>query len=87
MAMRVTVHSLWQQCKYQKVSEVARKYGRTTQDLVAEFQQAGLLGNGPSDPSPAEIKQQMARFRASWDPTTERSRWMAARTRSDVLFK
>jgi hypothetical protein len=76
---------MWHQCKWSRISDVARKYGRTTQQLIAEFQQAGLLGNGPSDPSPAEIKRQMAMFRAQWDETTERARWMAARTRSDQL--
>lgn len=85
MAMRVTVQSLWNQCRQSRISDVAKKYGRSTQELVAEFQRAGLLGNGPRDPSPAEIKRETARFKAQWDETTERARWIAARTRVDHL--
>lgn len=79
MAMRVTVESMWRQCQSQRISEVAKKYGRTTQALVAEFRQSGLCGGADADPSPAAIKQACQRIRATWDEETERQRWIGAR--------
>lgn len=74
------VQRLFQMCREEQVSVVAKRHGMSRQELTSLFFQVGLLGNEPSDPPPDEIARETARFRASWDEATERSRWMGART-------
>jgi hypothetical protein len=74
-----TVEQMWEQCKTLPIRTVAQMNGRTTKELIAEFQQHGLCGNGKADPSPDEIRRECNRIRAMWDEQTEHSRWVAAR--------
>jgi len=76
-----TVEELWNLCRHQRMSEVAAKYGMTTQDMVARFQQAGLMGNGPKDPSPEEIAREARLLRRRWTQEVRQSRWVGARGR------
>lgn len=73
------VHAMWQQCSHRRVSEVAKEYSLTTQQLVALFDQTGLTGRRECDPGPSEIAAATRRIRLQWTPEQERSRWIAAR--------
>lgn len=76
------VRQMWKECHDQKISVVAKRHGLTRQALMGLFWEWRLLGNELDDPSPEEIEQQTATFRANWNETTEQSRWMGARTAS-----
>lgn len=76
-----TIEELWNLCRHQRVGEVATKWGLTTQELVAQFKQAGLMGNGPKDPSPADIARATREFQSEWTPEVRQSRWVGARGR------
>ena len=74
-----TISELWNLCRHLRMSEVAAKYQMTTQDMVAQFKQAGLLGNGPRDPSPEEIERAKQAFQRRWTPEVRQSRWVGSR--------
>jgi hypothetical protein len=74
MAMRTTVHSLWEKVQHNPVGAVAKQHNLTTQCLLAMFRQSGLVGEDGVDPSPREIDRQTEMFRRNWSPETEESR-------------
>lgn len=74
------VQPLWQEVGKRRLKEVAKENGLTTQALVAMFDQAGLTGRQPADPSPDEIAAAARVIRAGWTPEVERARWVAATT-------
>lgn len=76
----LSVEQMWQACQKRPIAKVAKENGRTARELAWEFRRAGLLGNEPSDPSPEEIARATQSLRSEWDETTERNRWIAART-------
>lgn len=76
----VSLEQLWEMCRHKQLSQVARLHGKTMQGLLSEFRRSGLLGNGPTDPSPEEIQRETAMIRSSWDEATERARWIGSRT-------
>jgi hypothetical protein len=75
------IEELWKLCRDHRVGEVAARFGLTPQDLVARFKQAGLMGNGPKDPSPEEIAKEARALRRRWTPEVRQSRWVGARGR------
>lgn len=74
------VQQMWDQLQHRRLSEVARDNNLTPQKLVAMFDQAGLTGRQPADPSPDEIAAAARAIRAEWTPEVERARWVAATT-------
>ncbi len=74
------VQRMWQEVGKRKLKSVAQENGLTPQALVAMFDQAGLTGRRPADPSPSEIAAAAAVIRAEWTPEVERARWVAATT-------
>ena len=70
------LYLLWEACQHQRISQVAKENGYTTQGLLSEFRQAGLTGREPADPSPDEIRAAAERFRKSWSPQVEEARWI-----------
>lgn len=74
------VQQMWNQCSNRRLSEVAAENCLTPQALVAMFDQAGLTGRRPKDPSPAEIAAAAAAIRREWTPEVERARYIAAHT-------
>lgn len=80
------VQKLWLQLGQKKVSVIARENGLTHQQLVAMFDQAGLTGRTPSDPSESEILEKAKQIREqgfgrnpAWDEKVRQRRWIAAR--------
>lgn len=70
---------LWKECRSQKITEVAAKNGVTVPYLIAQFKSVGLMGNGPKDPSPAEISLETKRAQEQWTPEFRESRWVGQR--------
>lgn len=75
------VMALWEECRRHKMGTVAERHGMTVQQMVAEFKAAGLMGNGPKDPSPADIKRATLEVQRDWTPEIRQSRWVGARGR------
>ena len=80
------VQKLWLQLGEKKVGLIARENGLTHQQLVAMFDQAGLTGRTPSDPSEEEIRRKAKQIREkgfgrnpAWDERVRQRRWIAAR--------
>ena len=73
------VERLWEECQTARISEVAKRHGMTTQRLVGDLIEAGLLGNRESDPSPADIAQMTAEIRSKWTAETAQARWIGLR--------
>ena len=82
----LSLEEMWEECQHRRLALVARENLRSARGLMEEFRRAGFLGNEPSDPSPDEIRQGMEFFRSRWDPVTEQSRWIAARTPESVFL-
>lgn len=72
---------LWESCRNHKMKVVAAKFNTTVQQMVALFKAAGLMGNGPKDPSPADIKRATLELQRGWTPEMRQSRWVGARVR------
>ena len=79
------VQAMWEQCETMRLSEVAEMNGLSKQALVALFDQAGLTGRTPADPSPSDIAAAAAQIRREWTPEQEKARWIAARRLNGVL--
>jgi len=76
------VDHLWNQCGQWPVPVVAKQQGLTPAQLLEKFQTAGLMGNGPKDPSPAEIKRATLELQSQWTPEIWQARWVGRRDRS-----
>lgn len=76
------VDHLWNQCRQWPVRVVAKQEGLTPAQLLEKFQTAGLMGNGPKDPSPGEIKRATLELQSQWTPEIWQVRWVGKRGRS-----
>lgn len=79
----VTVETMWQKCQTQRMSEVAKQYGLTTQALLAMLQQSGLVEGGNRDPSRQEIKEACRQLQKEWTAEQAASRWVGRRRMRD----
>jgi len=75
------VEQLWHLCRKWPMPMVAQKIDLTPAELVVRFQTAGLMGNGPKDPSPEEIKRATLDLQSEWTPEVRQGRWVGKRGR------
>jgi len=74
-----TLERLWQECQTESVATVATRHNLTRQQLVALFQQSGLVSGGNRDPSPAEIRQECRKFKERWTAEQAKARYVGSR--------
>ena len=74
-----TTQELWTLCQTHQMKMVAEKFNMTTQQIVARFQQSGLLSGGNRDPSPEEIEREKRAIQQRWDETTRQARWVGTK--------
>lgn len=79
------VLAMWNQLDRMSLLEVSRLNNVSRQQLVYLFDQMGLTGRQPADPSPSEIAEEAKKIRRRWSPAVRRSRWIAARRSSHVF--
>lgn len=75
-----TTEELWTLCRYHRMKDIAAKYRLTTQEMVARFKQAGLMG-GARCPSPDEIEREKQLLQSRWNEQTRMERWVGRRGR------
>jgi len=74
-----TLDRLWQECQSERMSVVAARHQLSTQQLVALFQQSGLLDGGNRDPSRQEIRQACRALRRQWTEEQAKARYVGSR--------
>lgn len=84
VAVCPTTQELWTLCKSHQMKLVAKKFNLTTQQMVAQFQQSGLLSGGNRDPSPEEIEREKRLIQQRWDEPTRKARWVGTKGRMAV---
>lgn len=67
------------------MTQLAKEQGKSRSELLADFRQAGLMGN-QAEPSLAEIEAGAKRARESWSPQVRQSRWVGSRRISGMVL-
>lgn len=75
----ILVSQLQEECERRRLSQVAAKYGMSKHQLMSDLEEAGALGNNPTDPTPDQIRREAAAIRRAWTDDQARLRWVGHR--------
>lgn len=81
MPKTLDYEAVYRECKLVGVKAVARRLGRSYQQLVAEIHAAGVAG-APGMPTRREIAERCAEVQADWTDYVRQNRFASARSRN-----
>lgn len=70
----------WEMLQAASLPMVASKLGLSPKALLKKLEQAGMLGNKPLDPTPAQIRSGRRDARKRWTPVMTESRRIGRRS-------
>lgn len=71
---------MWSRLKEQSLLSLAQQMGVSPKRIVRALEEAGLLGNEPSDPTPREVRSGRKDARRRWTPVMTESRRIGRRS-------
>jgi hypothetical protein len=81
MPKTLDYEAIYRECKVHGVKSVARRLGKSYQQLVAEIAASGVAGT-PGLPSRREIRERQAEVQAGWSDYVRQARFSSARSRN-----
>lgn len=73
------VKKLYLELDSKPLKQIAAENSLSRQQLVRLWDQAGLTGRTPADPSQSEIAAAVKKIQATWTESQRNRRWIAAR--------